>query len=87
VLQVLMAAIAKRRMKTSTLNGRSLVALPPKNIEVVSVELADGHRHKYDAWELAGRRIISHHIEQESFMREYSTVLEIILRYDPEHLC
>jgi SNF2 family DNA or RNA helicase len=38
-LRILMAAIAKRRLKTSTIGGRALIELPPKVVKIVTVPM------------------------------------------------
>jgi SWI/SNF-related matrix-associated actin-dependent regulator of chromatin subfamily A3 len=79
-LKILMAAVAMRRLKTTEVNGQPLVQLPAKSIEFVDVELPEGQRALYDRWEQAGRDAVSSHIENGTLFRNYSSVLEIILR-------
>ena len=89
-LKLLMAAVALRRLKTTVVRGQPLVALPPKIIEFVDVELEGEHRGLYDKWERAGREAIVSHLESDTLLRNYSSVLEIILRCDaslPSALC
>jgi SWI/SNF-related matrix-associated actin-dependent regulator of chromatin subfamily A3 len=85
-LRVLLAAVAMRRLKTTTVNGKVLVALPPKTVAVVSVELCDEQRQAYNKWEEAGRAIISHHLSADQLLQNYATVLEFILRCARERL-
>jgi SWI/SNF-related matrix-associated actin-dependent regulator of chromatin subfamily A3 len=84
-LKLLMAAVALRRLKTTEVNGRPLVQLPPKMIEFVEVDLPETQRELYDRWEAAGRAAVSSHIENGTLFRNYSSVLEIILRCVPSH--
>lgn len=85
-LKVLMAATALRRLKTTEVRGKPLVALPPKHIEFVDVELEGEHRGIYDRWERAGREAIVSQLESDTLLRNYSSVLEIILRCAPLYL-
>lgn len=45
-----MAAIAMRRTKDLKINGRPIVSLPPKTVQVVTVNLTPGDQAKYDRW-------------------------------------
>lgn len=79
-LQVLLGTIAKRRLKSTMVAGKPLIELPPKTVELVHVDLTGEHRRQYVAWETAGRRIISQHLAADQLLRNYTSVLEIILR-------
>jgi SNF2 family DNA or RNA helicase len=79
-LKMLLATVAMRRLKTSTVGGRPLVELPPKVVEVVGVELTGRHREQYDAWEAAGQAVISQHLDANRLLQNYASVLEVILR-------
>ena len=79
-LRLLLASTAMRRLKTTTVGGRAIVALPPKTVEIVKVELGGAQRRAYDTWEEAGRAVIAQHLEAEQLLQNYASVLEIILR-------
>ncbi|KAL4458507.1 hypothetical protein ABPG75_013372 [Micractinium tetrahymenae] len=79
-LQVLMASIALRRTKDHQVNGRPLVALPPKTVHIVAVELDRVSREKHERWQEAGRRIIQQHLNEGTLLTNYTMVLEILLR-------
>ena len=79
-LRLLLASTAMRRLKTTTVGGRAIVALPPKTVEIVKVELGGEQRRAYDTWEEAGRAVIAQHLEAEQLLQNYASVLEIILR-------
>jgi SWI/SNF-related matrix-associated actin-dependent regulator of chromatin subfamily A3 len=49
-----MGSIALRRTKSLQLNGQPLVALPPKTLHLVSVQLDADSQDKYDRWQAAG---------------------------------
>ncbi|EFJ52656.1 hypothetical protein VOLCADRAFT_115608 [Volvox carteri f. nagariensis] len=79
-LQVLMRTIAMRRTKDLQINGRPLVVLPRKTINIVTVHLTREDRVKYDALELQGRQVIAHALQSQTLLENYMSVLEIILR-------
>lgn len=73
--QVLMAAISLRRTKE---NG--LVGLPSKSIETFFVNLREEERRIYDQMEEEARKIVKGYMSDESVVRNYSTVLSILVR-------
>lgn len=73
--QVLMATISLRRTK-----DKGLIGLPPKSVETCFVELSAEERELYDQMEAEGKCVIRDYIDAGSVMRNYSTVLGIILR-------
>nr|AAM13210.1 helicase-like transcription factor-like protein [Arabidopsis thaliana]AAP68241.1 At5g05130 [Arabidopsis thaliana] len=74
-LQVLMATISLRRTKE-----KSLIGLPPKTVETCYVELSPEERQLYDHMEGEAKGVVQNLINNGSLMRNYSTVLSIILR-------
>ena len=54
--QLLMARVALRRTKSTRVGGRPLVALPPRSVQLVQVELLPEARAKYQRWQAAGER-------------------------------
>ncbi|GFP92880.1 putative swi/snf-related matrix-associated actin-dependent regulator of chromatin subfamily a member 3-like 1 [Phtheirospermum japonicum] len=74
-LQVLMAAISLRRTK-----DKALVGLPSKSIETFNVTLREEERRVYDQMEEEARNIVKVYISNESVVRNYSTVLSILVR-------
>ncbi|XWS58976.1 hypothetical protein CRYUN_Cryun08bG0080700 [Craigia yunnanensis] len=74
-LQVLMASISLRRTK-----GNDLVGLPPKTLQTCYVELSVEERELYDQIEGNGKSVIQEFINDGSLVRNYSTVLGILLR-------
>ncbi|RVX04965.1 putative SWI/SNF-related matrix-associated actin-dependent regulator of chromatin subfamily A member 3-like 1 [Vitis vinifera] len=73
--KVLMATISLRRTK-----DKGLIGLPPKSVETCFVELSAEERELYDQMEAEGKCVIRDYIDAGSVMRNYSTVLGIILR-------
>ncbi|KAH0972812.1 hypothetical protein GBA52_024968 [Prunus armeniaca] len=74
-LQVLMATISLRRTK-----DKGLIGLPPKTIETCYVELSGEERKLYDQMEGEAKSVVRNYFDAGSVMRNYSTVLSIILR-------
>ncbi|KAB1993050.1 hypothetical protein ES319_D13G001600v1 [Gossypium barbadense] len=74
-LQVLMASISLRRIK-----GNNLVGLPPKTLQTCYVELSVEERELYDQIEGKAKNVIEEFIANDSLVRNYSTVLGMLLR-------
>ncbi|KAH6772211.1 DNA/RNA helicase protein [Perilla frutescens var. hirtella] len=74
-LQVLMATISLRRTKE-----KGLVGLPSKSIETFFVDLREEERRVYDQMEEEAKKIVKDYISNESVVRNYSTVLSILVR-------
>ncbi|CAA6657035.1 unnamed protein product [Spirodela intermedia] len=79
-LQVLMQTISLRRTKDSETSTRNLVGLPPKIVETCYVDLSAEEREQYDLLEAEAQATVRDFIDDETLMRNYSTVLHIILR-------
>ncbi|GAB4851777.1 hypothetical protein Ancab_031177 [Ancistrocladus abbreviatus] len=74
-LQVLMATISLRRTK-----DKSLIGLPSKSVETCYVELSSEERELYDQMEEEAKSVVNSYINTGTVMRNYSTVLSLILR-------
>ncbi|KAH0907890.1 hypothetical protein HID58_039717 [Brassica napus] len=74
-LQVLMATISLRRTKE-----KSSIGLPPKTVGTCYVDLSPEERQLYDHMEGEAKGVVQNLINNGSLMRNYSTVLSIILR-------
>ncbi|KAJ4972310.1 hypothetical protein NE237_005409 [Protea cynaroides] len=74
-LQILMATISLRRTKE-----KGLIELPSKTFETCFVELSPEEREQYDQMEAVAKKVVGEYIRIDSVMRNYSTVLGIILR-------
>ena len=70
-----MASLSLRRTK-----GNDLVGLPPKTLQTCYVELSVEERELYDQIEGKGKSFIQDFINDGSLVRNYSTVLGILLR-------
>lgn len=78
-LRALLSVIALRRTKEGA-DGRRLVELPPKRVRVQAVELGGEEREVYGRLEADGQRIIGQLLREGTVMRNYQTVLVVILR-------
>lgn len=70
-----MAAISLRRTKDKT-----LVGLPQKSVETLFVDLSHEERDVYDKMEDEARKVINRYITGDNLVRNYSTVLSILVR-------
>lgn len=70
-----MATISLRRTKE-----KSSIGLPPKTVGTCYVELSAEERQLYDHMEGEAKGVVQNLINSGSLMRNYSTVLSIILR-------
>lgn len=70
-----MASISLRRTK-----GNDLVGLPPKTLQTCYVELSVEEREYYDQIEGKVKSAIQEFINDGSLVRNYSTVLGMLLR-------
>ncbi|XP_020108129.1 putative SWI/SNF-related matrix-associated actin-dependent regulator of chromatin subfamily A member 3-like 1 isoform X3 [Ananas comosus] len=79
-LQALLGAISLRRTKETQNGNESVVGLPPKIVETCFVELSSEERGCYDRMEEEAKNTVRGYIDADSVLRNYSTVLCIILR-------
>lgn len=79
-LRVLLKAIMLRRMKTSTLDGKPLVTLPPKTEQVSHVEFSDDERKFYNDLESKTRITFNKYLRAGTVGKNYSNILVLLLR-------
>ncbi|KKY29656.1 putative dna repair protein rad5 [Diaporthe ampelina] len=79
-LRVLLKAIMLRRMKTSTLDGKPLVTLPPKMEEISHVEFSDDERQFYNDLESKTRITFNKYLRAGTVGKNYSNILVLLLR-------
>ena len=70
-----MSTISLRRTKDD-----GLIELPPKTVETCYVELSVEERNLYDELEGEAKGVVQDYITNGSVLRNYATVLSIILR-------
>ncbi|CAI5534475.1 unnamed protein product [Closterium sp. Naga37s-1] len=79
-LRALVLTTALRRTKDMQVNGRPLLSLPPKTVRVLPVDLLPEDRDLYDQVQEEVRRLVGGMMAQGTLMKNYATVLEMILR-------
>ncbi|ROW10628.1 hypothetical protein VMCG_01608 [Cytospora schulzeri] len=79
-LRILLKAIMLRRMKTSTLDGKPLVILPPKTEEVSHVEFSDDERDFYKNLETRTSITFNKYLRAGTVGKNYSNILVLLLR-------
>lgn len=81
VVQTVLEPLVMRRTKDmKTPDGKPLVPLPPKQIEIVKVELSETEREVYDYVYNKAKRTFSKNIEAGTVMKAYTTIFAQILR-------
>ncbi|KAJ3613480.1 hypothetical protein NHX12_019729 [Muraenolepis orangiensis] len=78
-LQTLVRCVTLRRTKTSTVNGRPLVALPGKAVCVERVELTWQERHEYELARSEGQSTVSRYVAEGTVLSNYADVLAILM--------
>ncbi|WIA16914.1 hypothetical protein OEZ85_013841 [Tetradesmus obliquus] len=91
-LKVLMGSLALRRTKDSPgPDGQPLVALPPKTVTVVRLELGAEDALNYARLESETKSLVAHHLSRGTLVENYTNVLTIIMRLrqvcDSSQLC
>lgn len=79
-LRILLKAIMLRRMKTSKLDGKPLVTLPPKTEEVSQVEFSDDERDFYNNLEARTSITFNKYLRAGTVGKNYSNILVLLLR-------
>ncbi|KAF4961071.1 hypothetical protein FSARC_10305 [Fusarium sarcochroum] len=81
VVQTVLEPLVLRRTKDmKTPDGEPLVLLPPKQIEIVDVELSETERDVYDHIFNKAKRTFSQNVEAGTVMKAFTTIFAQILR-------
>lgn len=81
VVQTVLEPLVMRRTKDmKTPDGELLVPLPPKQIDIVNVELSKTEREVYDWIFLKAKSTFSNNVEAGTVMKAYTTIFAQILR-------
>ncbi|RDA82683.1 hypothetical protein CP532_6335 [Ophiocordyceps camponoti-leonardi (nom. inval.)] len=81
VVQTVLEPLVMRRTKDmKTADGQPLVKLPPKEIEIVKVELSAPERDIYDYIFEKAKRTLSRNVETGTVMKAFTTIFAQILR-------
>ncbi|KAF7526836.1 hypothetical protein G7054_g10651 [Neopestalotiopsis clavispora] len=81
VVQTVLEPLVMRRTKDmKTPDGQPLVPLPPKTVELVSIELSKQERDVYEHIFNRAKRTFSANVEKGTVMKAYTTIFAQILR-------
>ncbi|KAF2004334.1 hypothetical protein P154DRAFT_427071 [Amniculicola lignicola CBS 123094] len=81
VVQTVLEPLVLRRTKDmKTPDGKALVPLPPKTIEVAKVELSQDERNVYDHIFMRAKRVFSANADAGTLLKSYTTIFAQILR-------
>lgn len=79
-LQALLKAILLRRTKTSQIDGKPILSLPPKTVQLVHAVFSPDEKEFYDALESKSKIQFNKYVKQNSVGRNYSNLLVLLLR-------
>ncbi|CUS15134.1 unnamed protein product [Tuber aestivum] len=79
-LQALMKAVLLRRTKDSTIDGKPILTLPDKNIEMVYAVLSPDEQQFYQALQDKSKILYNKYLRAGTVGRNYSNILVLLLR-------
>ncbi|KAJ7039861.1 SNF2 superfamily protein [Mycena alexandri] len=79
-LQAILGLFMMRRMKTSELNGKRLIELPEKTVELVSLEFSKEERDIYSQVEKMQQAKFNRYLRAGTVLKNYASVLVMLLR-------
>src|SRR5262249_10187195 len=79
-LQQVFGSICLRRRKNDEINGRRIPTLPPKSQRTRFLALSGKQKGVYDVLTESGRAQFHRLLQQDSVLKHYAFVLEILLR-------
>ncbi|PYH94755.1 hypothetical protein BO71DRAFT_398695 [Aspergillus ellipticus CBS 707.79] len=79
-LQVLLKAVLLRRTKTSKIDGKPILQLPPKISERVHAVFSEDEQEFYNALETRSQLEVNKYMEAGTIGRNYSNILVLLLR-------
>lgn len=79
-LQALLKAILLRRMKSSLIDGKPLITLPPKTEEITHVIFSEDEQEFYNALEGKSRIQFNKYMNANTVGKNYSNILVLLLR-------
>ncbi|KAF8647982.1 hypothetical protein AX16_006412, partial [Volvariella volvacea WC 439] len=79
-LQAVITTFVLRRMKDSMLDGKRLIELPPKTIDLVKLEFSDEEREVYDMVEARSQARFNRYLRAGTVLKNYHQVLVLLLR-------
>ncbi|KAJ7662894.1 SNF2 family N-terminal domain-containing protein [Mycena rosella] len=78
--QVILKPLLLRRTKNSTLEGKPILTLPPKDVEIVKLKFSDEEREVYDSFEKRTKISLNRFIRNGTLVKNHAAVLVMILR-------
>lgn len=69
-----------RRTKTQEIDGKPIIVLPPRTVDIIQCEFDDEERAFYQAVEARTSLAMNKFVEQGSVMSNYTSVLILLLR-------
>ncbi|KAJ7085372.1 SNF2 family DNA-dependent ATPase [Mycena belliarum] len=78
--QVILKPLLLRRTKNSTLEGKPILTLPRKDIEIVKLKFSDEERELYDSFEKRTKIRLNRFIRDGTLVKNHAAVLVMILR-------
>ena len=79
-MKVVLKAIMLRRQKDTLINGKPLLELPDRLVDVVACEFDEDERTFYSALETKIQAKVEKFMEQGQVMKNYTSVLVLLLR-------
>ncbi|CAG8523822.1 7110_t:CDS:10 [Acaulospora morrowiae] len=79
-IQAFLRGILLRRTKDSKINGKPLLQLPEKSVDMVCNEFSPDERQFYDALEKRSRVIFNRYLKAGSVLKNYAYILVLLLR-------
>ncbi|KAL4260457.1 SNF2/RAD54 helicase family protein [Pleurotus pulmonarius] len=79
-LQAILASCMIRRTKSSQLDGKRLIELPPKEVELVKLEFTEEEREIYKMVEARTQATFNRYLRAGTVLKNYSQVLVLLLR-------
>ncbi|KAK7046715.1 putative ATP-dependent helicase C23E6.02 [Favolaschia claudopus] len=79
-LQAVLNLFLLRRMKTTELDGKRLIELPEKTVDLVSLEFTKEERDIYSQVETRQQAIFNRYLRAGTVLKNYASVLVLLLR-------
>ena len=79
-LQAVLKAILLRRVKTSLIDGKPIITLPPKTEEIQHVVFSEDEKDFYNALETKTKIQFNRYLKADTVGKNYSNILVLLLR-------
>ncbi|KAJ6631188.1 SNF2 family N-terminal domain-containing protein [Mycena sp. CBHHK59/15] len=79
-LQAILGMFLIRRMKTTMLDGKRLIELPEKTVELVTLQFSQEERDIYNMVEAAQQAKFNRYLRAGTVLKNYASVLVLLLR-------